>query len=133
MHMFLKIPGWLRGSLSALQRRRRLMLILTGAGLLAAGSSWLWWHWVEQRTDGYFAGASAARMRWAYLDDLQQQRSTCLGAHGVLDALQGHPPDFCLPFLPELKREFAKNGLDWEVESRRAKQELSKQQERAEQ
>ena len=70
-------------------------------------------------------------MRWAYLDDLQRQRSTCLGAHGVQDALQGHPRDFCVPFLPELKREFAKNGLAWEVESRRAKEEMRKLQERA--
>lgn len=105
--------------------------IAAGALLLASGAAALWWRWVEARTEDYFVGASLARVRWTHLTDQQRLRSTCLGAHGVQDALQGHPRDFCLPFLPELKAEFARNGLDWEQESRRAREEMVRMQEKS--
>lgn len=102
-------------------------LILVGALLAAAGG--LWWRWVERRTEDEFVGVSSEPVRWAYQSEQQRLRSICLGTHGVQDALQGHPRDFCIQFLQELKAHFKCNGLDWEVEARRARKELMVQEE----
>jgi len=77
-------------------KRRWLLIPLA---LLAAGLGY--GAWVVQRTEGYFTGVSLERLRYAHLSDQQRMRMTCLGAHALHDAAQGHPRDFCRPFLRE--------------------------------
>lgn len=73
--------------------------LLIPLALLAAGLGY--GSWVSQRTKGYYTGISLERLRYAHLSEQQRLRMACLGAHGRLDAAQGHPRDFCLPFLRE--------------------------------
>ena len=75
------------------------LLIVIPLALLAAGLGY--GAWVAQRNDGVYTGISLERLRYAQLSDQQRLRMTCLGAHGRQDAAQGHPRDFCLPFLKE--------------------------------
>lgn len=69
-------------------------VILTAAGV-GYGA------WVRQRTEGYYIGLSLERLRHAHTSDRQRLRMACLGAHGRLDAAQGHPRQFCVPLLKE--------------------------------
>lgn len=76
---------------------RRWLLI--PVALLVAGVGYA--IWVVQRTEGLYTGVSLERLRYAHLSDTQRLQMTCLGAHGRQDAAQGHPRDFCRPFLRE--------------------------------
>lgn len=77
-------------------RRRWLLIFLA---LLATGLGY--GAWVVQRTEGVYTGVSLERLRYAHLSEQQRLRMTCLGAHGLQDAAQGHPRDVCRPFLRE--------------------------------
>jgi hypothetical protein len=43
-----------------------------------------------------------------------------MGAHAIKDYLEGYPRDECRKFLPELRAGFAREGLDWDREARKA-------------
>ena len=77
--------------------RRRWLLI----PLILSGACMGYWAWVVQRTEDVYTGVSLERLRYAHISDSQHLRMACLGAHGRQDAAQGHPRDFCSPFLRE--------------------------------
>ena len=77
--------------------RRRWSLIR----LILAGAGMGYWAWVRPRAEGVYPGVSLERLRYALLSDEQRLRMTCLGSQGRQDAAQGHPRDFCVPFLNE--------------------------------
>lgn len=58
--------------------------------------------WVQLRTKNVYTGVSIERLRYAHLSDNERLGMTCLSAHGRLDATQGHPREFCRPFLAEV-------------------------------
>lgn len=73
--------------------------LLIPLALLAAGFGY--GAWVVQRTEDVYTGVSLERLRYAHLSDIKRLQITCLGAHGLQDAAEGHPRDFCRPFLRE--------------------------------
>ena len=83
--------------------------------LLAVG----YWRWVESRTQDVFVGVSPERVRWAQMTDKQRDAATCMGAHGMKDALEGHAPDFCRPYLKQILAEAARLRLEAERNEQR--------------
>ena len=69
------------------------------ATLVAAGLGYC--TWARLRTENVYTGFSIERLRYAHFSDNERLRMTCLGAHGRLDAIKGHPREFCRQFLKE--------------------------------